>query len=374
MLPADRRQPQSSASSCSAAYSRMVSSSSSRPVASLRTRLLTTSDSSTSRSAAQIDSAASSAKLPLKTARRPKSSCSRRVQQLVAPLDRRAQGLLPGGRVARARGQERQALVESSEELVRAEQRDACGGQLDRERQAVQPPADLADRLGRPESVLHSRGSLDEQGDGVAVRQRLDRVALLRFDLQRLPARDQRLRVGRLRQERRDRRRGLHDLLEVVEQEQQALAPDVVAHGAVGADGRADRAFDEGRVAECLKRDPEDAVGELLDRFGRELHREPRLAAAARPGQGQQAMGADESAGFGELTLSADDRRRLDRESRPVQRLQRRELAVAELEQPLPALRGPSAGGLPGRAGPPSDRGAAASPPTRAPVRRGRRP
>ena len=90
-----------------------------------------------------------------------------------------------------------------------------------------------------------------------------------------------------------------------------------------------------GAVAECLERDPEDAVGELLDCFGRELHREPRLAAAARPGQGQQAMRTDEGARFGELTFSADDRRRLDRECRPIQRLERRELLVAQLVEPL---------------------------------------
>ena len=36
-----------------------------------------------------------------------------------------------------------------------------------------------------------------------------------------------------------------------------------------------------------------------------------------------------------ELALAADERRRLDRQVRPVERLERRELVVAELEEPL---------------------------------------
>ena len=58
------------------AYSRIVSSIPRRPLSQRRTRLLTTSDSRSSRSASQTASAASSEKLPLKTASLRKSSCS----------------------------------------------------------------------------------------------------------------------------------------------------------------------------------------------------------------------------------------------------------------------------------------------------------
>ena len=83
-------------------------------------------------------------------------------------------------------------------------------------------------------------------------------------------------------QERRDRRRGLDDLLEVVDEHEQPLVRDVLVHTRVSTDGCSDRTLDEGRVSERLERDPEDTVGELLDRFGGELEREPCLAASAR--------------------------------------------------------------------------------------------
>ena len=103
----------------------------------------------------------------------------------------------------------------------------------------------------------------------------------------------------------------------------------------VGADRCSDRTLDEGRVAQRLERNPEDAVGELLDRFGRELEREARLAASARPRQRQQAVRAYEPSSLFELALPADERRRLDRQVRPIERLQWREVLVAELVQAL---------------------------------------
>ena len=159
--------------------------------------------------------------------------------------------------------------------------------------------------------------------------------------MQRLAARDEDLGVGRPGQERRDRRRGLDDLLEVVDEHEQPLVRDVVDQAVVGADRCSDRALDEGRVAERLERNPEDTVGELLDRFGSELEREARLAASARSGQRDQAMRAHERAGLLELALPADERRRLDRQVRSKERLQRREVFVAELVQTLRVRSGP---------------------------------
>ena len=87
-----------------------------------------------------------------------------RLEQLVAPLDRRAQRSLPRRSVARARREQRQPPVEPREQLVRIEQRDACRRELDRERKPVEPPADLADgcrrvgSAGRPRARARRRG------------------------------------------------------------------------------------------------------------------------------------------------------------------------------------------------------------------------
>jgi hypothetical protein len=67
-------------------------------------------------------------------------------QQVVAPVDRAANGLLAGRQVARAAGEERQRVCQAGQQRLGREQLDACRGQLDRQRQAVQPLADLGDR------------------------------------------------------------------------------------------------------------------------------------------------------------------------------------------------------------------------------------
>ncbi len=151
------------ASSSSVAYSRIVSSIPRRPLSQRRRRFLTTSDSRSSRSASQTASAASSEKLPLKTASFRKSSCSLRLEQVVAPLDRRAQRLLPGRRVARARGQQGQPPVEPREELVRiqsatrAAASSIASGSPSSRRQ-ISPTAPVGRNPGRPPAPARRRG------------------------------------------------------------------------------------------------------------------------------------------------------------------------------------------------------------------------
>ena len=69
-----------------------------------------------------------------------------RAEQVVAPVDRRAERLLAGGQVARAAGEEVEALLEPREQRLRREQLRARGRELDRERQPVEADADLGDR------------------------------------------------------------------------------------------------------------------------------------------------------------------------------------------------------------------------------------
>ena len=185
-----------------------------------------------------------------------------RLEQLVAPLDRRAQRALPGGRVARARGEKRQAPFKPREELVRVQQRDACCGKLDREREPVEPPTDLP----RPPSAGTGRDesrALDEENEASSIGQRLDGVTLLAFDAAAARGSSRAPSVRRTREERGDRRCGLDDLLEVVEQDEQPLAGHVLDQGVVGADAMPRSRARRGRGRGALQRHPEDAVGEL---------------------------------------------------------------------------------------------------------------
>ena len=69
-------------------------------------------------------------------------------EQLVAPVDRRAQRLLAGGRVAGAGAERAERGVQALGDLGGRQQPAAGGGQLDRQRQPVDAPADLRDRGG----------------------------------------------------------------------------------------------------------------------------------------------------------------------------------------------------------------------------------
>ena len=208
-----------------------------------------------------------------------------RLEQLVAPLDRRAQRSLPVRRITRARRQERQPPVEPRQKLIRVQERHARCRQLDRERQPVKPSADLADRDRRHESSNDGTCALDEEGFSIVGRQWFDRVPLFGRDVQRLAARDKDIRVRCALEQRRDHRRGLDNLLEVVHQDEQALARHVLDQVVVCADRGADRTLDESGIAERLQRNPEHTVRELFDCLGRKLKPKTRLAASTRPRQ-----------------------------------------------------------------------------------------
>ena len=69
-----------------------------------------------------------------------------------------------------------------------------CGGQLDREREPVEPAAELRDRcIGRVECVAAGRGgALDEELRGFGTTARVERrhdVEVLTGEIERLPAR-----------------------------------------------------------------------------------------------------------------------------------------------------------------------------------------
>ena len=69
-----------------------------------------------------------------------------RCEQVVRPVQRRAQGALPLRQVGEPGGRQVQAPVEPVQQLRRGEQPDPCGRDLDRERHPLEPAAQLGRR------------------------------------------------------------------------------------------------------------------------------------------------------------------------------------------------------------------------------------
>ena len=162
----------------------------------------------------------------------------------MAPVDRGAQRLLPLGNVARAGREHLEGVVEPLEQRLRGQEPQSGGSELERQRQAVQPPTDGRDGSSilrrQLERAPGRSGALDEQSDGRIRHERLGRVrsddggsasgasgysrsaAILSGVLLVVTIRSpgQRLRQpGHLRS-------GRHDLLEVVQEQERLLVAD----------------------------------------------------------------------------------------------------------------------------------------------------
>ena len=147
--------PSSCSSSCSAAYSRRLISivnraSPSRSSPARRTRLLSSSDSTTSRRSGSAHTAAalSRSHSPGKTESRRKAARSRSdsrswLQAMAARRSRCRSGASRGPLVSSAH-----PAAEPERELARREHPQPRGGQLDRQRQPVETDADLGQRAG----------------------------------------------------------------------------------------------------------------------------------------------------------------------------------------------------------------------------------
>ena len=103
-------------------------------------------------------SAASSVKPPANTASRRNSAARASSQEVVAPVDQRAQRLLARQRGAVAAGQQPEAIVQALGDLLDRQRAHARRGELDRERNAVEPPADVRRLPARSASVTRSAG------------------------------------------------------------------------------------------------------------------------------------------------------------------------------------------------------------------------
>ena len=240
------------------------------------------------------------------------------VEELDAPADRVAQRSMPGGRIARPRGEELEAVLQTSEHRRRGQQLDPRRGQLDRERQAVELVADLRDRgqvgLVRLEVRTHLARPLEEHADGGLARERARAELLLPGDAQPCAARHGDLQARARGDDRRERGRGFDDLLEVVDDEQQPAAVEVgdealleVALDVEEPERPRDRADDEAGVADRLERHEDDAVRELVRGRRGDREREARLPDPSRAGDREQpdVVPAQQGHGLGDALARA---------------------------------------------------------------------
>ena len=224
-------------------------------------------------------------------AERPERRLLGRGEQVVAPGERRLHRLLPGRPAPRAAGQQPEGVSEPGGDLVDLEHAQPRGRELDRQRDAVQPGADLRHRRrvrrGQRELRVDRPGALDEEAHGrragqhveprpageVGDGQRLDRPPSFAGDPERLAARRQDVEVRAGRQQGfGEPGTGLDQVLAVVQHQQQALPPQVaeqrirdrhvldLAH----AQRPGDAPRHEGRARRRRQVDEPDAVRETL--------------------------------------------------------------------------------------------------------------
>ena len=204
-------------------------------------------------------------------------------------------------------------------EVVHGEQPRARGGDLDRERKAVQADAQLADHLPvglvELEAAVRRTGALDEQLDGRVLVEGVDGDDALVGEAKRRAAGAQQEESHAALDQVGDERRRARHVLEVVEHEEQLPVAEVVEHGRLELAGVLDperaRDLGEDEVGVVDRREPDkvDAVGELPhERTGR-LDRETRLARPTGPDEGDESSaGAKQVAELRERLLAPDRR------------------------------------------------------------------
>ena len=148
-------------------------------------------------------------------------------EQVDAPRHRLAQRLLAGRKVARAAGEDTEPRIESRPQRPWSQGSDPCGGELDRQRQPVDAPADLAQVVCvagvSRERRLEQARPLHEELDRVLLGQRRNRKDVLSRHVQNGAARRQHRQPRRPRREARKARSRFAHVLQVVDDEQQLL-------------------------------------------------------------------------------------------------------------------------------------------------------
>ena len=177
------------------------------------------------------------------------------VEQVVAPGDRRAKGSLALGGVARTAGQQRQPLLEPFEQRRRRQHLHARRGQLDRQRQPVEPRADRRDARERSPSSSRLARSANRVTASAATSggTEYSRSALILSGSRLVARKSTPAKLGR---ELRDHARHFgKQLLEVVEHEQQPPRAQVVARASRDTSCRSPRATRTSALSQP-RRDP----------------------------------------------------------------------------------------------------------------------
>lgn len=281
-------------------------------------------------------------------------------EQVVAPRDGIAQRPLPVGQVAGPAGQKLKPALEAGDHRFRLKQLDAGGGELDRERQAVQTSADLPHRAGvlgaqteiRPRRLraLHEERNRREHAQGIAVdgvaaqmgnRERHHRELVLAGEAQHRPARDQHLQRGAGLQQIADEGGRVEHVLESI-QDEQRLAVLQVQHelldrrplaGVGDTEGPRNPRRDECGIVDPPERDETHVVGEFIPRFAGDLDREAGLPDAARSGEREEPhiRVTEQLAGPRDIVLAPEERRAFQRQRpRPRTHPRRRVLHIRQ--------------------------------------------
>ena len=250
-------------------------------------------------------------------------------EQVVRPGDRRPQRLL--ARVGVAAGPEQvQSLRDPLDDLCGCEHPDPGGGELERQRQVVQPAAQLGNRLVRLDARPRA-----EQLDRLRLRERRHRVDDLAVDPQQLPAGDEQAQVRTGPQQRRQLDRRLDHLLQVVEHEQELLVADVPRELLLRPQRLRHRVHDQRRIADRRQPDPEDPGSELAHQLPGRLERQPRLPRSTRAGERHQPrrLVPNERDNLRHFLLAPHERGERHGEVRVRDRPQRRKAIRSELVQ-----------------------------------------
>ncbi len=262
------------------------------------------------------------------------------IQHLVAPRHRRRERLLSWIDALTSVAEDREPIRQPSQQLGWCEHVRARRGELERERQAIEPTADLGDGpdvLGRErEAGLRRASPLDEQADrlertcrrDVGVDRRLGRgewrhrPTLLTRNPQRLSARRQDTAATAGLEQRPDQPSDrLGHALAVVEDDQHLaiaqVVDDHVGRIATRLIADAEHAHQVGRHRFGLRSgelDAPDAVSVATDLLGRDLEGETRLAHTARTGERHQPMRSQQAPDLGDVVVAADQARHRGRE------------------------------------------------------------
>ena len=242
------------------------------------------------------------------------------VEQVRRPLRGRAQRALTGVR-SRAAVEQVEPLAQARQQLCRREDGRARGRELERQRQAVEAPAELGHLGRRHEGGVHAARPRDVERDGVLLAERRHRIGGLAAQPEAFAARHQQRRaVDRAQLFDRAGGRSQH-VLGVVDEQQDAPVAQPLRErarpgGRIRRDGARDLPGDLRRVAHRGEGHEVHAVGERVRRLGGSLEREVRLADAAGPGQREQAGAVSQRRNHRrELGMPSHERRGRQREA-----------------------------------------------------------